>query len=62
MKVCEKYKMNKLPAEPLKVSIQNVLMPSESKIDKKYKYSTLKNLKKILGLTICVKFHAPLPH
>ena len=34
VKVCEKYKMNKLPAEPLKVSIQNVLMPSESKIDK----------------------------
>ena len=25
---------NILPAEPLKVSIQNVLMPSESKIDK----------------------------
>ena len=34
VKVCEKYKMNKLPAEPLKVSIQNVSMPSESKIDK----------------------------
>ena len=33
-KVGEKYKMNKLPTEEMKVSIQNVLMPSESKSDK----------------------------
>ena len=34
VKVGDKYKMNKLPIEQLKISIQNVLQPSKSKADK----------------------------